>query len=150
MYVCWFVCLFSPSPSRSLAHPPTRNKTPFFYDAGDGKCVICDSHVRPATLVRVCDECNYGSYAGRCVVCGGIGVADANYCKECTIQEKDVRLLLFVYFRYFNSAEFNSIILTQPMDTCREMDVQRLLIWAVHEQICIMIGRGMVGSDNTR
>lgn len=58
--------------------------------AGDGKCVICDSYVRPATLVRVCDECNYGSYAGRCVICGGIGVSDAYYCKECTIQEKDV------------------------------------------------------------
>ena len=28
----------------------------------DGKCVICDSYVRPCTLVRICDECNYGSY----------------------------------------------------------------------------------------
>jgi hypothetical protein len=56
----------------------------------DGKCPICDSYVRPATLVRVCDECNYGSYEGRCVICGGIGVSDAYYCKECTIQEKDV------------------------------------------------------------
>ncbi|PSC70750.1 PHD finger-like domain-containing 5B [Micractinium conductrix] len=55
----------------------------------DGKCVVCDSYVRPATLVRICDECNYGSYAGRCVICGGIGVSDAYYCKECTIQEKD-------------------------------------------------------------
>ena len=52
--------------------------------------MVCDSYVRPATLVRVCDECNYGSYAGRCVICGGIGVSDAYYCKECTIQEKDV------------------------------------------------------------
>ena len=59
--------------------------------AGDGKCVICDSYVRPATLVRVCDECNYGSYAGRCVICGGVGVSDAYYCKECTLLEKDVR-----------------------------------------------------------
>ncbi len=59
--------------------------------AGDGKCVICDSYVRPATLVRVCDECNYGSYAGRCVICGGVGISDAYYCKECTLQEKDVR-----------------------------------------------------------
>lgn len=57
---------------------------------GDGKCVICDSYVRPATLVRVCDECNYGSYAGRCVICGGVGISDAYYCKECTQQEKDV------------------------------------------------------------
>jgi PHD finger-like domain-containing protein 5A len=56
----------------------------------DGKCPICDSYVRPATLVRICDECNYGSYEGRCVICGGIGVSDAYYCKECTIQEKDV------------------------------------------------------------
>ncbi|OBS68820.1 hypothetical protein A6R68_02610 [Neotoma lepida] len=57
---------------------------------GDGKCVICDSYVRPCTLVRICDECNYGSYQGRCVICGGPGVSDAYYCKECTIQEKDV------------------------------------------------------------
>ena len=52
--------------------------------------MICDSFVRPATLVRICDECNYGSYQGRCVICGGPGVSDAYYCKECTIQEKDV------------------------------------------------------------
>ncbi len=31
----------------------------------DGRCVICDSYVRPCTLVRICDECNYGSYQGR-------------------------------------------------------------------------------------
>lgn len=75
----------------------------------DGKCVICDSYVRPCTLVRICDECNYGSFQGRCVICGGgkenyiqqkhhnstefcffaAGVSDAYYCKECTIQEKD-------------------------------------------------------------
>ena len=55
----------------------------------DGKCPICDSYVRPCTLVRICDECNYGSYEGRCVICGGQGVSDAYYCKECTLQEKD-------------------------------------------------------------
>ncbi|KAJ8476376.1 hypothetical protein OPV22_020103 [Ensete ventricosum] len=55
----------------------------------DGKCVICDSYVRPCTLVRACDECNYGSFQGRCVICGGVGVSDAYYCKECTQQEKD-------------------------------------------------------------
>lgn len=59
----------------------------------DGKCVICDSYVRPCTLVRICDECNYGSYQGRCVICGGPGVSDAYYCKECTVQEKDVSIL---------------------------------------------------------
>lgn len=70
----------------------------------DGRCVLCDSFVRPCTLVRVCDECNYGSFQGRCVVCGGPGVSDAYYCKECTIQEKDVKkkksVLPHVYSSY--------------------------------------------------
>ena len=57
----------------------------------DGKCPICDSYVRPNTLVRICDECNYGSFQGRCIICGGPGISDAYYCKECTQQEKDVR-----------------------------------------------------------
>ncbi|KAF9341546.1 PHD finger-like domain-containing protein 5A [Linnemannia elongata] len=55
----------------------------------DGKCVICDSYVRPVTLVRICDECNYGSFQGRCVVCGSPGVSDAYYCANCTRGEKD-------------------------------------------------------------
>eukprot|EP01066_Platyproteum_vivax_P003140 Platyproteum_vivax@DN14037_c0_g1_i1.p1 len=55
----------------------------------DGKCPICDSYVRPHTLVRICDECNYGSYLGRCVICGGQGISDAYYCKECVQCEKD-------------------------------------------------------------
>jgi hypothetical protein len=55
--------------------------------------VVCDSYVRPATLVRICDECNYGSFAGRCVICGGVGISDAYYCKECTQQEKDVSVI---------------------------------------------------------
>ena len=69
-------------PSPPHPHPLT---------SGDGKCVVCDSYVRPCTLVRICDECNYGSYQGRCVICGGPGVSGAYYCKECTIEEKDVR-----------------------------------------------------------
>ncbi|CAM9965594.1 unnamed protein product [Ectocarpus fasciculatus] len=55
----------------------------------DGKCVVCDSYVRPCTLVRICDECNYGSFEGRCTICGGPGISDAYYCRECTQQEKD-------------------------------------------------------------
>ncbi|KAG1780932.1 PHF5-like protein [Suillus placidus] len=39
----------------------------------DGKCPVCDSYVRPETLVRICDECNF----------------DAYYCAECTRLEKD-------------------------------------------------------------
>ena len=46
-------------------------------------------YVRPTTLARICDECNYGSYQGRCVICGNPGVSDAHYCAECTILEKD-------------------------------------------------------------
>ena len=76
--------------------------------AGDGKCVICDSYVRPCTLVRICDECNYGSYQGRCVICGGPGVSDAYYCKECTVQEKDVRAFFFL-FKQLCSSGLSSI-----------------------------------------
>jgi len=47
--------------------------------------------VHPTTLVRICDECNYGSLQGKCIQCGGKGISDAYYCKECTISEKDVR-----------------------------------------------------------
>jgi PHD finger-like domain-containing protein 5A len=28
---------------------------------------------------------------GRCIVCGAPGISDAYYCRECTLQEKDVR-----------------------------------------------------------
>lgn len=31
----------------------------------DGKCVVCDSYVRPHVLVHICDECNYGSFEVR-------------------------------------------------------------------------------------
>ncbi|MBA0636918.1 hypothetical protein Godav_029882 [Gossypium davidsonii] len=55
----------------------------------EGKCVICDSLVHPSTLVRICDECNYGSCRHKCVICGGLGISDAYYCKECTQLEKD-------------------------------------------------------------
>ena len=55
----------------------------------DGKCVICDSFVRPKTLVKICEDCNYGSLAGKCVICGRNGSADAYYCEECTQMGKD-------------------------------------------------------------
>ena len=55
----------------------------------DGRCVICDSHVRLSTLVRICDECNFGRLKGRWVVCNAPGVAGAYYCKECVMLEKD-------------------------------------------------------------
>ncbi|CAO1614399.1 unnamed protein product [Jaminaea pallidilutea] len=55
----------------------------------DGKCPICDSYVRPSTLVRICEECNFGSYGAKCIVCGGVGISDAYYCAECVRLEKD-------------------------------------------------------------
>lgn len=66
---------------------------------------VCDSYVRPETLVRICDECNFGTYGGRCIICGSpgqsilraigkiisrrAGISDAYYCAECTRLEKD-------------------------------------------------------------
>ena len=49
----------------------------------------CDSFVNPQTLVHVCDECNYGSFANRCIICGSVGVTDAYYCRECVLMGKD-------------------------------------------------------------
>jgi PHD finger-like domain-containing protein 5A len=44
--------------------------------------------VNPSTIVHVCEECNFGTLLGRCVVCGGgVGVTDAYYCRElCTVR----------------------------------------------------------------
>jgi hypothetical protein len=78
---------------------------------GDGKCVVCDSYVRPCTLVRICDECNYGSYQGRCTICGGPGVSDAYYCKECTILEKDVSVCVLNHKLSLLCIVVNAIIL---------------------------------------
>ena len=55
----------------------------------EGKCVICDSYVRLTTLVRICDECNYGTNHNRCVICNGPGASDAFYCRECVPVEND-------------------------------------------------------------
>jgi len=58
-------------------------------DKCDGKCVICDSFVEPEVLVRICDDCNYGTNEGKCVICGRSGSSDAFYCRKCSLQEKD-------------------------------------------------------------
>ena len=68
----------------------------------DGRCPICDSYVRPTTLVHICDECAFGNSAGtnymtsnlimcsgKCIICGGQGISDAYYCANCTRLEKD-------------------------------------------------------------
>ncbi|KAI3932334.1 hypothetical protein MKW98_025054, partial [Papaver atlanticum] len=33
--------------------------------------------------------CVRSAMGSRCVICGGVGISDAYYCKECTQQEKD-------------------------------------------------------------
>jgi len=57
---------------------------------------VCDSFVRPHKIVRICDECDYGSLKGsgkgRCVICGYEADDTAYYCYECCVQEKDVSL----------------------------------------------------------
>lgn len=40
---------------------------------GSSSSPVCDSYVRPETLVRICDECNFGTYGGRCIICGAPG-----------------------------------------------------------------------------
>ena len=55
----------------------------------DGRCIICDSYIRPTALVRICDKCDYGHLSNKCIVCGDTGVSDAYYCKTCCILEKD-------------------------------------------------------------
>jgi len=55
----------------------------------DGKCPVCDSFVNPAAIVHICDECNYGTSTGKCVICSGQGASDAYYCTECVQLERD-------------------------------------------------------------
>ena len=55
----------------------------------DGKCVICDSYVKPFKLVKICDECNFGRFGEKCVVCNSPGISDAYYCYKCCLLEKD-------------------------------------------------------------
>ncbi|KAF8519032.1 PHF5-like protein, partial [Hysterangium stoloniferum] len=58
-------------------------------DKCDGRCPLCDSSVRAETLVRICDECNFGTSGGKCIVCNSPGISDAYYCAGCTRLEKD-------------------------------------------------------------
>ena len=44
------------------------------------------------------------------MICGGPGVSDAYYCKECTVQEKDVS----AFFSYLNSFVHQGCALSAP------------------------------------
>lgn len=157
------------TPLPCLLHPP-RAAIGRLCEKCDGKCPICDSYVRPATLVRVCDECNYGSYEGRCVICGGVGVSDAYYCKECTLQEKDVSVGVWARVwgtgRVFGgmrcaptpaTAQHSIDLLTSvlppcclrllPSLPCSGMAAPRSSTWAVQKQISSMNERNMASGS---
>lgn len=55
----------------------------------EDKCIICDSYVELKKRVRLCEECNFGIFGERCVVCNGEGISPAFYCKKCCLLEKD-------------------------------------------------------------
>ena len=71
-------------------------------DKCDGKCPVCDSYVRPTTLVRICDECSFGNYQNKCVVCGG----EVSYC----IPTVDIVLTPDVFRAY----QMHSTVLNVP------------------------------------
>jgi len=39
--------------------------------------------------VKICDECGFGSYGNKCIICGHTAVSDAYYCAACTQMEKN-------------------------------------------------------------
>jgi PHD finger-like domain-containing protein 5A len=93
LFLSQFSPLAPPDPDLIMCRKTTGIAVGRLCERCDGKCVICDSYVRPHTLVRLCNDCDFGSFQGRCTICGGVGVADAYYCKECVQQEKDVSAL---------------------------------------------------------
>ena len=52
---------------------------------------VCDSYVRPETLVRICDECNFGTYGGRCIICGSPGACLSPFSLVCLFPSCVVR-----------------------------------------------------------
>lgn len=58
-------------------------------DKCDGRCVICDSYIRPTKLVRICDECDFGANNNKCLICASNASNEAYYCKSCVTLEKD-------------------------------------------------------------
>ena len=53
------------------------------------ECKIeCNRRCKRGRKVQTRRRCHH---QGRCIICGGPGISDAYYCKECTQQEKDVR-----------------------------------------------------------
>jgi PHD finger-like domain-containing protein 5A len=77
----------------------------------EGRCVLCDSYIRPAAPVRLCSSCYFTSFNAasrpsvssttpshtshnvnnpRCVICNAPdATSQAFYCKECVVMERD-------------------------------------------------------------
>lgn len=110
--------------------------------------MICDSFVKPATLVRICDECNYGSHAGRCVVCGGIGVADAYYCKECTSLEKDVCVCMCVLCMVLRGQSYQKYLLL-PLSYEYHISIKNMIacVWVQRDGCPKIINLGSARMD---
>lgn len=58
---------------RSSRPPPSEPLVHLILTSFTQLSPVCDSYVRPETLVRICDECNFGTYGGRCIICGSPG-----------------------------------------------------------------------------
>ncbi|KAJ6716319.1 hypothetical protein OIU74_008948 [Salix koriyanagi] len=53
---------------------------------------MCNLRLLCASRAHLCEyvmSATMDPSKGRCVICGGVGISDAYYCKECTQQEKD-------------------------------------------------------------
>jgi hypothetical protein len=87
----------------------------------DGRCPICDSYVRPTTIVHICDECAFGNYAG-------------------TSDHSRHRLIAFAGKYVSFVADRVSVMRTTAriVRGLRKtgMGVQRLLIWEVRGRTC--------------
>jgi len=78
----------------------------------------------------ICDECNYGSYQGRCVICGAPGVSDAYYCKECVLQEKDVSCRNNWVCKWFIGAYYFTILERWVPKDCEPWIIEDgLVLW---------------------
>ena len=55
----------------------------------DGRCVICDSYVRPKNPVFLCDDCSFGELSEKCLICNAPASEKAFYCHKCCLLEKD-------------------------------------------------------------
>ena len=84
----------------------------------------------------------------RCVICGGPGISDAYYCKECTVQV--ISCLFFVTSPSTWSAYLlipisllDLIIYCICFRRRTEMGVQRLSTWAAARQTCSMRWKSM-------